>query len=124
MTSLSSSNFIRVAALLGALAVALGAFGAHALAAQLEQTGKADIWKTAAFYHLVHAVAMLAIAAHAPQRRFACGAWTLGILFFSGSLYLLALHPSWKWLGPVTPLGGAFLLAGWICLMWKPSVQP
>lgn len=73
------------------------------------------------FYHIIHAVALLAVSLHMPRRKAIGTTWTLGIVLFSGSLYLLALHPDWKWLGPVTPVGGLFLLAGWIGLIWKPS---
>lgn len=109
-----------MSALLGAFAIGLGAFGAHYLKAQLTASGKMDIWDTAVLYHLVHAVALLTIAIHLPHRKAVSWLWTLGVIFFSGSLYTLALHPTWKWIGPITPLGGALLIAGWIGLLWKP----
>ena len=109
--------FPRVAAVLGFLAVALGAFGAHALRARLDPAAL-EVWRTAALYHLVHAVALLAVAlAGARVRRggLVCGLWTAGIVIFAGSLYLLAVTGV-RWLGAVTPLGGAAFLAGWLVL--------
>ncbi|MBW8781730.1 MAG: DUF423 domain-containing protein [Verrucomicrobia bacterium] len=110
--------------LAGFTGVALGAFGAHALKATLAVSGPAAIWETAVLYQLVHAVAALTVSLNAPGRLTvegkwparACGCWLLGIVLFSGSLYLLALGGP-HWLGPVTPLGGGFLLAGWGCVI-------
>lgn len=110
-----------IAAIIGVSGVGLGAFGAHALKATLTERGSLEVWQTATQYHLVHAVAMLAtvVAAgfedDAQHRRSwirCCWAFMVGILLFSGSLYVLALGGP-RWLGPVTPLGGAALLVGW-----------
>jgi uncharacterized membrane protein YgdD (TMEM256/DUF423 family) len=110
------------AGLLGVSAVILGAFGAHALRAALLERGMAGVWETAVQFHLVHAVALLALAgwgrgraASAATRRVAWAArcWTLGVVFFSGSLYFLALGAP-RWVGPITPVGGLALIAGWI----------
>lgn len=107
------------AALAGASGIALGAFGAHALRARLDPAALAT-WNTAVLYHLVHALALLALALFAratgrpvllPSTLFAAG-----IVLFSGSLYLLALT-SWRWLGPLTPLGGVAFIAGWLALL-------
>lgn len=109
--------FARIAAVLGFLAVALGAFGAHALRARLTP-GDLDIWRTAALYHLVHAVALLAVAlagARVRAGRVVCWLWTAGIVIFAGSLYLLAATGQ-RWLGAITPLGGAAFLGGWLVL--------
>jgi uncharacterized membrane protein YgdD (TMEM256/DUF423 family) len=102
---------------LGATGVALGAFGAHALKGRLEAAGTAASWDTAARYQLLHAAALLALAAWlrgAPNRPLAWAArlWVLGTVLFSGSLYLYCLG------GPrgvvfLTPIGGACLIAGW-----------
>jgi uncharacterized membrane protein YgdD (TMEM256/DUF423 family) len=110
-------NKIRaVAGLLGLTGVALGAFGAHALKPTLIARGMSDVWETAVIYHLIHAVAIFAIAANASRPRpwlaRAAVCWAVGILLFSGSLYALALGGP-HWLGPVTPLGGLGFLAGW-----------
>ncbi len=105
----------RSAALSGLLAVALGAFGAHALKATLLQKATAELWEKAVFYHLIHSVVMLAVSGLRP---FPKGAWIflgLGIFGFSGSLYLYALTRTF-WLVFVTPLGGLCLLAGWLLL--------
>lgn len=106
-----------VAAFFGFTAVLLGALGAHALEGQLLARETTSAWQTAALYHLVHAVALFALAlfSSATGRSFSWTfrCWTGGILLFSGSLYLLALGgPSF--LGPVTPLGGLLFLAGWV----------
>jgi uncharacterized membrane protein YgdD (TMEM256/DUF423 family) len=112
-----SRTALVVSAIMGFLAVALGAFGAHGLEATLKANGLADRWNTAAHYHLVHAVAMLALALHAPFRVWAWRCWLLGIVLFSGSLYFLAAL-NLKVLGAVTPFGGLFLLAGWAALLF------
>ena len=109
--------FTRVAAVLGFFAVALGAFGAHGLRSRLG-AAELDVWRTAALYHLVHAVALLAVAlagARVRRGRLICGLWTAGVVIFAGSLYLLAVTGV-RWLGAVTPLGGAAFLAGWLVL--------
>jgi uncharacterized membrane protein YgdD (TMEM256/DUF423 family) len=108
-----------VAALLGALGVILGAFGAHGLQARLstEQLGS---WDTAVRYHLLHGTALLALALYgaASGRSIQLTGWlfSLGILLFSGSIYLLVLTGQ-RWLGPLTPLGGLCLIAGWLSLV-------
>lgn len=105
---------------LAAAGVALGAFGAHALRDSL---GAAALgwWQTAVQYQMWHAVALLAIAA-LPLRDRAAPApallLALGTLVFSGSLYLMALT-GWRWLGAVTPVGGAAMIAGWLLLAWR-----
>jgi len=108
----------------GATGVALGAFGAHTLHDFLLARGTAAAWETAVRYHLLHAVALLALAVW--QRLEGAGAgraagwaaasWTAGLILFSGSLYGLALGGP-RWLGPVTPLGGVGFLIGWGCLI-------
>jgi uncharacterized membrane protein YgdD (TMEM256/DUF423 family) len=105
---------------LGATGVILGAFGAHALRGALEAAGTRDAWETASRYQLLHAAALLGFAGWSrasPGKPGACAAWAprlwvAGTLLFSGSLYALALGAP-RWLGPVTPLGGAALIAGW-----------
>ena len=113
--------FVRIAAALCFLAVALGAFGAHALKSSLEQHGMVDAWNKAVLYHFVHAIALfvLALLANANANR---GAWWMlfaGILLFSGSLYLMGLT-NVRWLGAITPLGGLCFLAGWAWLVVAP----
>ena len=101
---------VLLAALSGALAVAAGAFGAHGA------SGPAVDWlKTGAQYQLLHAIAALAILrldAKGPAILFLTG----GALF-AGTLYLMALGLP-RWLGAITPIGGALLIAGWLWLAW------
>lgn len=114
-----SSSFVRLAALLCFLAVALGAFGAHALKSTLDQHGTAEVWNKAVFYHFIHALALFVLALLAAGQR---GPWWFlfgGILLFSGSLYLMALT-NLRWMGAITPLGGLCFLAGWAWLIIAP----
>jgi uncharacterized membrane protein YgdD (TMEM256/DUF423 family) len=107
-------------ALLAALAVALGAFGAHALKARLS-VEMAALWQTAVQYHFWHALGVLVIgvlAFHQPQNGWlaaAALALAVGIALFSGSLYALALGAP-RGLGAITPVGGIALLIGWLAL--------
>lgn len=105
-----------------ALAVVLGAFGAHALEDQLTQSQK-HTWETASAYHFYHGLGALILLMFAMRKPGKFFAWAirlhlLGILLFSGSLYLLAAQEviglSLSWLGPVTPLGGLAFIAGWL----------
>lgn len=110
---------VRIAAGLNFLAVALGAFGAHGLSSTLAKHGTAAIWEKAVLYHFIHALALFVLAR---GREFQRGPWfcfLLGILIFSGSLYLLAASGV-RWLGAITPLGGVSFLAGWTWLVLKP----
>ncbi len=119
----SSDGLLRLAAGAAFLAVALGAFGAHALKEKLEAGGYAAVWQTAVFYHLTHALAAFVLGLFGLGRSGAAGVrgpgglMLLGIVIFSGSLYLLALTGV-RWLGAITPLGGiCFLVAwGWLAL--------
>ena len=111
----------RIAAALCFLAVALGAFGAHSLRSTLEGRGMVDVWNKAVFYHFIHAIALLVLALYGTINRGACLLLLVGILLFSGSLYLLALIPQARdWLGPVTPVGGLCFLVGWAWLALEP----
>lgn len=114
-------NALAVGAALAGLAVVLGAFGAHALRARLGD--RLEVYETGARYHLVHALALVAIGvwqriAPAPPPLVVPALWLLlaGVALFSGSLYVLAL---WRVraLGPVTPLGGLCLCAGWLLVL-------
>jgi uncharacterized membrane protein YgdD (TMEM256/DUF423 family) len=111
---------IRLAAVLCFLAVALGAFGAHALKGTLESHGMSDVWNKAVLYHFIHAIALFVLALMTPGHR---GAWWLlfsGIILFSGSLYTMALT-NVRWLGAITPLGGLCFLAGWLWIAIAPT---
>lgn len=112
----------RLAATLGALlagvAVALGAFGAHALRARLEPRDL-EIFETAVRYQMYHGLALLAVAwlisRQAPGAGAAAWSFVVGVALFSGSLYLMVATGQ-RWLGAVTPLGGVAFLAGWLLL--------
>jgi uncharacterized membrane protein YgdD (TMEM256/DUF423 family) len=109
----------RIAAVLCFLAVALGAFGAHGFRSTLETRGMLDVWNKAVFYQFIHAIALLALALYGSINRGACLLLLIGILLFSGSLYLLALT-NLRWFGAVTPFGGLCFLAGWAWLVLAP----
>ncbi len=106
------------------LAVALGAFGAHALEGQIGVRAVA-FWRTASLYHLVHAavVAALVFAPEGGRRWIPAGLLLAGIALFSGSLYLLAVTGH-RPLARLTPVGGLFLLLGWATLPLSLSGRP
>jgi uncharacterized membrane protein YgdD (TMEM256/DUF423 family) len=113
--------FLSVAALLGGLSVAAGAFASHALREKLSERA-VEIFETGARYQMYHALALLLVAlllsrAEAAQSiLIASGiAFIVGVVMFSGSLYTLSLT-SIKWLGAIAPLGGAAFIVGWSCL--------
>jgi|SRR5471032_1720922 uncharacterized membrane protein YgdD (TMEM256/DUF423 family) len=112
-------TLFRIAAILCFLAVGLGAFGAHALKATLQESGMLDVWNKAVLYHFLHAVALVALALHGAGNRAAYFLIVAGILFFSGSLYVMALT-NVRWLGAITPIGGVCFLAGWAWLVISP----
>lgn len=114
-------TMLRLAATFCFVAVALGAFGAHALKASLQASGMLDAWNKAVLYHLVHAVALLALALFGSGNRAAYLFLAAGILLFSGSLYTMALT-NVRWLGAITPLGGLCFLAGWAWLIISPKL--
>lgn len=112
--------FLQFAALSGALAVSLGAFGAHALKARLTESGLLGTYETAVAYHFYHTLALLAIGLLAMKFPSATLNWSgyammAGILIFSGSLYVLSLSGI-KWLGAITPIGGLAMIVGWVLL--------
>jgi uncharacterized membrane protein YgdD (TMEM256/DUF423 family) len=118
MTALETrpSAPFRIAAVLGLLGVALGAFGAHGLKPTLAAFGTADVWETGVIYQLVHSVALLVLAAVGRADRWLTVLWAGGIVIFSGTLYVLAVTGV-KWLGAITPIGGLAFLAGWALLI-------
>ncbi|MDF7812209.1 MULTISPECIES: DUF423 domain-containing protein [Hymenobacter] len=113
---------LQLAALLGALGVGIGAFGAHGLRPMLEASGRFDTFETAVRYQFYHALGLLAVGIllHArPELRLlstTAWLWLGGVLLFSGSLYLLCFTGITK-LGAVAPIGGLLLIAGWITLL-------
>ena len=116
-------KFIVTGALHGFLAVALGAFGAHALEGVLDDYGR-GVWETAVQYQMFHATALLVVGllmsskllGEVKQLNLAGFFFNLGIVFFSGSLYVLAISGI-KILGAVTPIGGVLFLAGWVLII-------
>ncbi|HUA37376.1 MAG TPA: DUF423 domain-containing protein [Candidatus Sulfopaludibacter sp.] len=110
----------RIAAVVGLLAVALGAFGAHGLKDLLAQNGTTAIWEKAVFYHFIHAVMLFVLANRKPFPAVAWWSLLIGIGIFSGSLYLLGVTNA-HWLGALTPIGGASFIVGWTCLIFKPA---
>jgi len=113
-------SFLLLAGFFGFTGVSLGAFAAHGLKSRLGADYLA-VFQTGVHYQLIHALALFGVALlalHAPSRLLgiAGGLFTLGIVLFSGSLYLLTLTGVGK-LGMITPLGGTAFLAGWVCLM-------
>jgi uncharacterized membrane protein YgdD (TMEM256/DUF423 family) len=114
--------FLTLAAILGCAAVALGAFGAHGLTARLaglaDGPQRLDWWKTAALYHLTHALALglaAGLLGNTAAGKWACWSFVLGIALFSGSLYTMTLTGI-RVLGAVTPFGGLALMVGWAAL--------
>lgn len=130
MSQRIEAGAVVVAAVAGACAVALGAFGAHALRDALDERALA-IWRTAVDYQFWHALALLATGFFARGRsssvaRFAAVAFALGIVLFSGSLYALALGGP-RGLGALTPFGGVAFIAGWLALGvhgWRAMDDP
>ena len=119
-------GFIKTAALLGALSVALGAFAAHGLK-QMLSTENLQIFETAVRYQFYHVFALLAVGILYKEfpGKFMLWAGKLfiaGIIIFSGSLYLLCYvkhnQMPLNWLGAITPFGGAAFIAGWVMLFW------
>jgi len=113
--------FLAIAAVLGGLSVAAGAFGSHALKERLTDRSL-EIFDIATRYQMYHALAILLVAVllsreHSGQSLLIGSAWAflIGILLFSGSLYTLSLTGI-KWLGATAPLGGVALMVGWGCL--------
>ena len=127
----SDKNFLQLAAILGATAVGIGAFGAHGLKPHLTPY-QLDIFEKGVQYQFYHALALLATALllqRSPgNRRLRWAGWLFfaGIVAFSGSLFLLACRDliaiPVAWAGPVTPLGGLCFIAGWIALASAKSI--
>lgn len=112
---MTSLQCLRLAAVCGFAAVALGAFGAHSLKPYLVAHQTEAIWEKAVHYHFFHTLALLALALRQTVPTGAVLAFFLGILLFSGSLYVLAAT-NLRWLGAITPVGGVSFLVGWAWL--------
>ncbi|MEM6692847.1 MAG: DUF423 domain-containing protein [Planctomycetota bacterium] len=124
-----SRNVLIAAGITGAVGVAIGAFGAHGLDAMLAARGyevelierRLGQFDVGVRYHLIHSVALLALASasgHAECLRWATRLFVAGLFLFSGSLYLLVLTNT-TWLGAITPLGGLTWIFAWICLAFS-----
>ena len=112
--------FVILGALSAAIGVGAGAFGAHALRARLEPR-MLEVFETGARYQMYHAVALVLVgwaASRWPGSLTTASGWLMvaGTVFFSGSLYAMALTDI-RALGAVTPIGGVCFIAGWLCLM-------
>ena len=120
-----NKQIIITASFLGMLAVITGAFGAHGLKALLAPA-QLEVWHTAVQYNFYHVFALLFLAVFAREKSgglisVAYYLFTFGIIFFSGSLYLLSCRDllGWNWLiamGPITPIGGLLFILGWLML--------
>jgi uncharacterized membrane protein YgdD (TMEM256/DUF423 family) len=119
-----NKQIIITASVFGMLAVITGAFGAHGLKGRLS-AADLEVWHTAVQYNFYHVFALLFLSTFAKfknsQITLAYYFFTFGILFFSGSLYLLSCRSllGWDWLialGPITPLGGLLFILGWLML--------
>ena len=112
--------YLLLGAFCGLLAVVLGAFGAHALKAQLSERYM-DVWATATDYQFYHSLALVLVAILSIQfkdsskLKWSARLFLLGIILFSGSLYILAITGI-GWLGAITPLGGVAFMLGWLFL--------
>jgi uncharacterized membrane protein YgdD (TMEM256/DUF423 family) len=126
--------FLIAAAIFGLTGVVLGAFGAHGLKGVLTADQLAS-YETGVRYQLLHAVVLLVVATLLPRTDALLLHWAgylfiSGIILFSVSIYLLALRnqlgiTTWQWLGPITPLGGLCLIAGWLTLaIWAIRLKP
>jgi uncharacterized membrane protein YgdD (TMEM256/DUF423 family) len=121
-------GYLKIASLLGAVAVVLGAFGAHGLKQKLGVTDPAAIgvFQTGVQYHMYHTLALLAMGIlYSPfpsaLLRWAARSFMVGMLLFSGSLYAITAYKLYnvsvpRFLGPITPIGGLFFIAGWMLL--------
>ena len=116
--------WVKIASLFMFLGVVLGAFGSHALRDKLAGH-YLEVYKTGVLYHFIHALALFIVAWLSTQNNdpkiYAAGIFfVIGIVFFSGSLYILSVTQI-KWLGVLTPLGGLSFLIGWGLLFWSRS---
>ncbi|WP_297337851.1 DUF423 domain-containing protein [Algoriphagus sp.] len=121
---MNSKQIIQLAAILGALAVGIGAFGAHGLEDLLAKNGRTETFEIAVKYHFYHAIALLLVGILSTTKvsyhrglSFSAINLIIGILIFSGSLYILSIS-NITWLGAVTPIGGIAFIVGWIGIFW------
>ncbi len=124
-----NSSYLRSSSAIAGLAVILGALGAHALKSELDSQSL-ESFNTAVRYQMWHALALMALAIIHEKFKFSAWVfrlWILGIIFFSGSIYALTLDNliglNLSFFGPITPLGGLALIAGWIMLAASPLAR-
>lgn len=121
---MNGKNILMIAGLSGAFAVGLGAFGAHGLADVLAKTERTATFETAVSYHFYHTLALALVGLLSLVKpewkslKFVTWSFALGILIFSGSLYLLSLSGI-TWWGAITPLGGVGFILGWLGLFYS-----
>ena len=126
---MTARNTLLLGAILAFLAVAIGAFGAHAWQDLLAVNATKEIFETASQYHFIHAITLLWLglyrrglnAGEARYLTLSAYLFLTGTVIFSGSLYCLAIS-NLRWLGAITPIGGAAFLVGWVCLalaVWR-----
>ncbi|SIN71299.1 DUF423 domain-containing protein [Algoriphagus halophilus] len=121
---MNGRQIIMIAALSGAFAVGIGAFGAHALQETLVNNGRTATFETAVKYHFYHTLSLafmgliLMIRPNWKSLTFSIWSMILGIIIFPGSLYILSLTGI-TWWGAVTPLGGVFFILGWLGLFYS-----
>ncbi|WP_444934491.1 DUF423 domain-containing protein [Microbulbifer sp. JTAC008] len=114
--------YLLLCAFFGASGVALGAFGAHGLRGKVAEN-LLEAYKTGVQYQMIHALALFGVVllmqnwGNRLSLTLSGALFTFGIIFFSGSLYVLALGGP-RWLGPITPLGGLMMIAGWVALFF------
>ncbi len=128
-----NKTFLQSAAVFGGLGIVLGAFGAHGLERVTSDEKTLHIFQTGVQYQIYHALALLGLAALSDKinHKWAARAgifFITGIILFSGSLYLLTyfkinLSDAARFAGPVTPVGGMFFIAGWICLFVASTIK-
>lgn len=114
------SKWIMVGAILAAIGVGLGAFGAHGLADQLTETGRLGTYEKAVQYQMYHSLALVMLGLIGVQYRsklidYAGILFMVGIFLFSGSLYLLAIF-NISWMGAIAPIGGSAFIVGWVLM--------
>lgn len=120
---MNKKTILIIASILGILGVILGAMGAHILEASLN-ADQLESYKTGVRYQMWHTLALLFLFAASDKIKHSGTTailWTLGVILFSGSIYLLSMREVWgidlSWLGPITPIGGLLMIAGWAVLM-------
>ncbi|MFN8344511.1 MAG: DUF423 domain-containing protein [Spirosomataceae bacterium] len=122
---MNNKFFLQAGAILGALGVVLGAFGAHALKPTLEASGRMDTFETAVKYQFYHALGLVLLsillqnAAVSALRWYNWAGYALlaGVIIFSGALYTICFTGI-KTFGAIAPIGGTLMIAGWVLLFW------